>query len=157
MKIPIRLSAAAILMAMPVLTCSLSALAQERGYWRAASSNAEAITSDVAISNTKISINLTSFTIAQIRKLQPAEINAAFDADIGAGGSGNLYRLNVPAGQRFAHHNTLCGSDDTEWMATYVQGRNLQIAFFSGSSMPVLTPDALANSTNVCGAYSYVR
>lgn len=157
MKIPIRLDAAVLLIAMPVLTGSLSALAQEKGYWRAANSNAEAITGDVAFSDTKISINYTSFAIAQIRKLQPAEIGAAFDADIGGGGSGNLYRLDIPAERKFVHHNSLCGNDNTEWMATYVQGRNLRIAFFSGSTMPVLTPEALTSSTNVCGSYSYVR
>jgi hypothetical protein len=140
-----------------MLACSLSGSAQDKGNWRAASSTATAITGDIAISESKVTINFTGFTIAQIRKLNPAEASAAFNADSGTGGSGSLYRLSVPASKRFLHHNTLCGSEDTQWMATYVQGRTLQVAFFSGSSMPVFTIDALSNSSNLCGTFTYVR
>ena len=72
-------------------------------------------------------------------------------------GSGYLYRLNVPATKRFLHKNSLCGSDDTQWLATFVEGRSLRVAFFSGTDAPVLTVDALANSTDVCGTFSYSR
>jgi hypothetical protein len=141
-----------------VLVCgSLIGAAQDKGYWRAASSNANEITGDLSITNDKITINFSSFTIAQIRPLKPAESSAIFDADPDAGGSGSLYRLNVPAQKRFLHKNTLCGSDDTKWFATYVQGRALHVAFFSGADMPVFTPEALANTTDVCGTFSYSR
>jgi hypothetical protein len=120
-----------------LLCCSLPGLAQDKGYWRAVSSNADAITGDLSISESRLSINMTAFSIAQIRPLKPAESSAVFDADPGEGGSGYLYRLNVPAAKRFLHHNTLCGSDDTQWMATYVHGRALRVAFFSGTDMPV--------------------
>ncbi len=149
----IQFGAIACLMAV----CSLPLTAQDKGYWRAVSSNAGEITGDLAISNDKITINFDSFPLAQIRPLKPAESSAVFDADPGAGGIGYLYRLNVPAQRRFLHKNTLCGSDDTQWIATYVQGRALHVAFFSGSDMPVLTPEALANSTDVCGIFSYSR
>lgn len=139
-----------------MLAGSLAGTAQDRGYWRAASSNAEAVTGDLSISDTKVMINLTSFTIAQIRKLTPAEVGAAFDADVNSGRTGNLYRLSVPAERRFLHHNTLCGSDDTQWMATYVDGHTLQVLFFSGDDMPVFTSIALANSSALCGVYTYV-
>jgi hypothetical protein len=137
--------------------CSLTAIAQDKGYWRAASTNADAITGDLTISESRLSINMTAFPLAQIRPLKPTESGAMFDADPGEGGSGYLYRLSVPAGRRFLHHNTLCGSDDTQWMATYVHGRGLRVAFFSGTDMPVMTPDALGNSTDVCGTFSYSR
>ena len=141
-----------------LLLCgSLSAPAQDKGYWRAASSNANDITGDLTINDSKLTINFTSFPLAQIRKLQPAESSAVFEADPGSGGSGFLYRLNVPGAKRFLHKNSLCGSDDTQWLATYVQGRSLRVAFFSGTDMPVLTADALANSTDVCGTFSYSR
>jgi hypothetical protein len=140
-----------------VLACSLLSAGQEKGHWRAASSTAEAITGDIEIADEKISINFTGFTIAEIRKLAPAEISAAFAGDMSAGGSGNLYRLNIAGSKRFLRHNTLCGSEDTEWMATYVLGHNLQIAFFSGSDMPVFTAEAMANATNLCGTFSYAR
>jgi hypothetical protein len=138
-------------------SCSLSSSAQDKGYWRAAGSTARAITGDIAISDLKLSINYTPFTLAQIRQLEPAEAAAAFDTNTNAGGIGNLYRLNVPAAKRFLHKNTLCGSDETQWMATYAEGNELQVVFFSGTKMPILTPEALANSTNLCGVFSYVR
>jgi hypothetical protein len=140
-----------------LLLCSHPAIAQDKGYWQAVSSNAVAITGDLSISESKLSINMIAFPVAQIRALKATESSAAFDADPGEGGSGYLYRLNVPAARRFLHHNTLCGSDDTQWMATYVHGRTLRVAFFSGTDMPVITPDALANSTDVCGTFAYSR
>jgi hypothetical protein len=140
-----------------VLVCCVSAVAQEKGNWRAANSTAQSITGDVMISDEKISINFSSFAIARIRGLEQSEVSAAFDADSGAGGSGSLYRLSVPASKRFMHRNTLCGTEDTQWMATYVAGRSLHLAFFSGQKVPVLTPDAVANSTDLCGTFSYVR
>jgi hypothetical protein len=138
-------------------TCARSSSAQDNGNWHAASSTAIAITGDLTISGEKISINFTAFPLAQIRKLGPAEAVAAFNADSSTQGHGNLYRLSVPAAKRFLHHNTLCGSEVTQWMATYVVGRDLQVAFFSGAKMPVLTSEALANSTDLCGTFSYVR
>jgi hypothetical protein len=140
-----------------LLISSLPLAAQDRGYWRAASSNASDITGDLSITSDKITINFSSFNMAQIRPLKPAEFTAIFDADPNAGGNGNLYRFDVPAQKRFLHKNTLCGSDDAQWIATYVQGRALHIAFFSGSDMPVFTAEALANSTDVCGTFTYSR
>jgi hypothetical protein len=144
--------AAGLLCAYP-----LSSYAQDKGTWHAASSTAAAITGDLTISEDKISINFTGFPMAQIRKLEPAEAGATFNADSPTAGSGNLYRLSVPASKRFLHHNTLCGTEVTQWMATYGVGRDLQVAFFSGAKMPVLTSEALANSTDLCGTFSYVR
>jgi hypothetical protein len=138
-------------------TCPLSSSAQDKGAWRASGSTATAITGDVAISDERLSINFTAYTIAQIRKLEPAETAAAFSADNPPGSGGFLYRLSVPAAKRFLHHNTLCGTEQTQWMATYAQGHDLQVAFFSGTNAPVLTSEALANSTDVCGMFSYAR
>lgn len=137
-------------------TCALSCSAQDKGYWRAASSNAHAITGDISISDFKLSINYTLFTIAQIRQIKPDEATAAFGGEH-PGGTGYLYRMNVPAEKRFLHKNTLCGSDETQWMATYAAGNNLQIALFSGDKEPVLSSAALADSSNLCGLFSYNR
>ena len=129
---------------------------QEKGDWRAASSNANSITGDIGFSGSKVFINFTPFTIAQIRRLEPSETSAVFAAE-GAGSGGNLYRLNIPASHRFLHHNTLCGSDDTQWMVTSVVDRTLHVAFFSGAETPVFTPEALNNSTDLCGTFTYAR
>jgi hypothetical protein len=139
------------------LTCSTLAVAQETGYWRAANKTAKSVTGDVGLSTEKISINFSSFWIAQIRALTPAELGAAFSADAGAPGYGSLYRLSIPADKHFLHKSSICGSEDTQWMATYASGRTLQIAFFSTSQMPVLTTDALTNNSNLCGVFEYEK
>ena len=134
----------------------LSAAAQEDGPWRAASTNSRAITGDVVFSPLNISINFTAFTIAQIRSLKTEEVLALFNPDSPTGG-GNLFRVQIPADKRFLHKNTLCGSESTQWIVTYAQGRSLQVAFFSGTTPPVLTVEALNDAPNVCGIFSYVR
>jgi hypothetical protein len=145
------------LFATLALLFTASSHAQDKGYWRAASKTASSITGDVALSNDKVSINFLSFTIAPIRALKPEEAVAAFDADRTQPGGGNLFRLEIPGATKFLHKNTLCGGEDTTWMATYASGKSLQIAFFSGAKPPVLTIDALANSTDLCGTYTYQR
>lgn len=139
-----------------VLGCSLSVAAQDRGAWKAASSTADSITGDIAISETKLSINLTQFTIAQIRKVEAAEASAVFASEENLG-AGNLYRLNIPAARRFLKHNSLCGSEDTQWMVTSVSGKVLHVAFFSGQMQPVLNFEALNKSSDLCGTFTYVR
>jgi len=139
------------------LTCITTLFAQERGNWRAASSNAKSITSDIAISAEKLLISFTTFPIAQARPLKPAELKAAFDLDGEAAGTGSLYKLNIPATQKFVKKNSLCGAEDTQWMVTYVSGHTLQVAFFSGAPVPLFTPEAIATTTNLCGVYTYVK
>jgi hypothetical protein len=141
--------------ALILFVCSLSAAAQEKGSWSAASSNAKAITGDIAFSETKLTISLVNFSIAQIRPLKPEEVAAAFDAE--AGGTGHLYRLSVAASQRFLHKNTLCGSEDVEWMATYVEGKTLHVSFFSNPKPPVFSFESLNNSPDLCGSFTYGR
>ena len=140
-----------------VLVCCGIAAAQDQGYWRAAGSTAKSITGDVALSDEKIAINLTNFTISRIRGLQADEVGAIFDAETNAAGSGSLYRLNIPAAKTFLRKNKLCGSEDTQWMVTYAMGRSLVLAFFSGQKPPVFTRAAIADSTDLCGTFSYVR
>jgi hypothetical protein len=143
--------------AASLLLFCLTLSAQEKGIWTAVSSNAKSITGDVELSNERISINLVTFPMARIRGLEQAELSAAFDADSHAGGTGSLYRLSVPFSRKFLHKNTLCGAEDTQWMATYLLGHSLQLAFFSGQKPPVFALDALANSSDACGVFSYAR
>lgn len=130
---------------------------QDRGYWEAASDTARDVTGDISISEMKLSINFARITIAQIIELTPAQATAVFGADADAQGGGNLYRLDVPAEKKFAHHNTLCGEQETQWMATWSDGKSLDVAFFSGESMPVLTADAMAKAGSACELLEYVR
>jgi hypothetical protein len=140
-----------------LLIYCLTVAAQEKGNWRAASSNARSITGDVALSDEKISINFLPFTMVRVRSLEKAELSAAFDADSNANGTGSLYRLSIPAAKKFVHKNSLCGDEDTQWMATYVSGHSLQLAFFSGEQTPIFTLDAIGNSTALCGTFSYAK
>ncbi len=153
MKRHFQLFAAAAFLAL----CSLTASAQDGGYWRASTSTARLVTGDIGISNTKLIINFLSFPVVQARRLKPAEASAVFDADVNAGIEGTLYRLNIPARRRFLHHNTLCGEEDTHWMATYVSGHSMQVAFFSGDAEPVFKFGVIQNSPALCGTYTYVR
>jgi hypothetical protein len=145
---------------MLAFACAIQCPAQQqdKGYWRAASNTAAKITGDISISDSKLTINFHSYPLASIRKLQPAEVSAVFDADVNAASPGALYRLKIPAALRFMHHNTLCGTDETQWMATYLSdSKSLEVAFFSGDEMPVFTIDKISNSSNLCGTYSFVR
>jgi hypothetical protein len=130
---------------------------EDRGLWRAASTNAFAITGDITIGEAKVTLNFAAFPLAQIRRLKPAEVSAVFDADVSAGIEGTLYRLRIPATQRIVKKNTLCGGEETKWMATYVTGRTLKVAFFSGDDMPVFTFEAMQNTTTGCGSFVYGR
>src|SRR5579871_1744782 len=105
---------------------------QDAGYWRAASKTAQSVTGDIALGGEKISINFNRYTLAEIRKLNGAEVSALFDVTANENNRGDLYRLSIPAGQKFLRKNTLCGSDDTQWLATFVEGKQLHAAFFSG-------------------------
>jgi hypothetical protein len=140
-----------------MLICCLTTTAQETGNWRAASSTARSITGDIGVSSEKLFINFTRFTISRIRTLEPAEVSATFDTDSNSGGTGSLYRLAIPADKKFLNKSTLCGSEQTQWMAAFATGGTLKLAFFSGSTPPVFTLDAIQNSTDLCGTFTYVR
>ena len=140
------------------LLCSLAAPAQEQGYWRASSVSAKQITGDISLGTEKMIINVFYPTaISRVRALEPAEISAVFDADSKTGAAASLYRVNIPAEKKFQHKNSLCGTEDVTWMVTYVAPTYLQVAFFSGQKPPVFTFDEIANSTDKCGTFTYVR
>lgn len=130
---------------------------QVRGSWHATSKNAQSVTGDIAISGDKMEIAFAIFPVSQIRALKPEELKATFDLDGEPAGAGSLYKLNVPATQKFLKKNSLCGDETTQWMVTYVAGRSLEVAFFSGGPVPLFTPEAIATTTNLCGVYSYVK
>ena len=131
--------------------------AQEKGYWRAASQTAKSITGDVSFTKEKVTINLSSYWIAQIRTVTPEEARAAFGVESGDGGSGNLYRLSIPGDMKFLRRNTLCGGEDVQWAVTYVARHRLAMDLFSGTHMPVLTAAGLTDAPNFCGTFSYVK
>jgi len=144
------------LLSVAVLLYTFAAFAQENGNWRAANQTAKSITGDIGIAPEKIFINFARFTMSRIRALQPAEVSA-LESEATTAGTSSLYRLSIPPDQKFLHKNTICGSDETQWMATYVEGKTLKVAFFSDAKPPVFTLEALQNSTNLCGTFTYVK
>src|SRR5882757_1766078 len=148
------------LLTAALLLCTLALHAQETGQWRAASNTASSITGDIALAPNRLIINFAGFTISRIRDLEKPEITALFDTGnpaAAAASAASLYRLNIPAAAKFLRKNTLCGSSDTQWMVTYASGRDLRIAFFSNPDPPKFTPEAIANSTDLCGTFAYTR
>jgi hypothetical protein len=146
-----------ILLALSIVSACAQDRNPERGIWHASNKTAKSVTGDIAFSDLKITIDFYPYTIANIRTLTPAELAAAFDADATApNGTGTLYRLLIPGNKKFLH-GTLCAASDTQWIATYIHGKNLQLIFFSGNDMPVLSLDALANNSDLCGLYDYTR
>ncbi len=144
-----------LLCATTALLLCATAMAQDNGYWKATSNTARSVTGDIAISGERLSIYFQPFTIADLRELTPDEITAVFNFDTPDGVHGKLYRLSIAADRKFLHKNTICGVEETQYMATAVQGKTMQVAFFSGSKMPSLKAEDLNNSTNLCGTYTY--
>jgi hypothetical protein len=141
-----------------LLLCTAPLFAQENGNWRASNQTAKSITGDIALAPEKLYINFLRFTMSRIRPLEPAESAAAFEAEAAStAGTGSLYRLSIPPEQKFLHKNTLCGSEETQWMATYLEGKTLKVAFFSNAKPPVFKLEELQNSTNLCGTFTYTR
>jgi len=146
-----------LLCATTAIFLCATAVAQDNGYWKATSNTARSVTGDIAISHERLSIYFQPFTIADLRELAPEEITAVFNFDTPDGVQGKLYRLSIAADRKFLHKNTICGAEETQYMATAVQGKTMQVAFFSGSKMPSLKAEDLNNSTNLCGTYMYSR
>ena len=139
------------------LTAAAAAQAPDKGYWRAVSNTARSITGDLTLADEKISINFAVFPMVKVRNLEKAEVSALFDVDSTATGDGALYHLSIPASKKFLNKNTLCGAEDTQWMVTYVSGKSMRLALFSGQKTPIFTFNAIQNSTDLCGTFEYTR
>lgn len=140
-----------------MVACAPFARAQEQGYWRAESKTAHSITGDISLGADRMSINFGMFTMFRARPLKAEESKAAFDLVEEPTGAGALYKVSIPGNKKFLHRNTLCGAEDVQWMTTYTDGKELRVIFFSGADLPVFTHEAMMNSTQVCGTFSYTR
>jgi len=145
------------LLAAALLIITLAIHAEERGYWRAASNSARNVTGDISLGDEKLTINFSTTTISKVRPLEPTEVSSIFDTDSAAAGTGSFYRVNIPSSKKYLHKNSLCGAENVQWMVAYASGNQLQLAFFSGDKPPVFTFDAMSNSTDKCGTFTYVK
>jgi len=147
----------AVAVIAPILLATTLA-AQDNGYWRAVSNTARSITGDIAISGDRMSMNFVPTTIAEIHELTAEQITTVFNFPDGVNPMGHLYRLNIPGDRKLLHKNTLCGAEDTQWMATAVSGKTMQLAFFSGNMMPTMKAEDMNNDTpTLCGTFTYSR
>lgn len=129
----------------------------DKGNWRPASKTASSITGGLVLSEERMMMGFIPVTIAPIRHAEPAEVSSVFDLAADDNAGGELYRLNIPADRQLLHKNVLCGGEDTTYMLTAVSGKTLQVAFFSGAKLPELKPEVIANSTALCGTFTYSR
>lgn len=76
-------------------------------------------------------------------------------------GKAKVFALQQPSDPVLVRGNRLCGppasiqatsNDLVTWIALTESGRNLELAAFKGSEMPVGT-----NSRNLCATYHYMR
>ena len=147
-----------LLLALTTAAAHAQGAPQEKGLWHAANKPAKSITGDVVFSDFKFSLDFFSYPLANIRTLTPPELAAAFDADPASTAiTGTLYRIDIPSTKTFLRGHPLCSGEGTQWIVTYRSGKSLQLLFFAGNDMPVLTPDALTNNPSLCGLYSYTR
>ena len=140
-----------------VFAFTLSATAQEDGPWRAASTNARAITGRYRLLSTKVHHQLHHFHHQPRSVRSKLRRSSRSSTPISPRAAAISSASTFQPIRRFLHKNTLCGSESTQWIVTYAQGRSLQVALFSGSTPPVLTVDALNDPSNLCGIFSYVR
>lgn len=146
-------------LAIIALACLIAPAArtQESGYWRAASNTASSITGDIILSAERLTINFTNYTVTRMRALKPEEISGVFDLEPEIVSHAGLYRMNIPGDKRFLHKNTLCGSEDVQWMVAYATGHELRVAFFSNAKIPSFKREDIMNSTDLCGTFTYAR
>ena len=157
MKRRMMVAAAAGMILVGVVFGAAQATSPDIGHWSAKTDRTRDMTGDLTITPGMLTIYQSKFPLARVRKLTPAETGAVFDADTNARIGGDLYRLHVPPGVYYTGGDLLCGREVIRWMATYVSGRTLQVAFFSGDDAPVFTFDAVSNSTAMCGMYIFSR
>ncbi len=137
--------------------------------WTAMSHTAYAITGDVVTSRDSISLLKKSYPLVLDRDLHGDELqNSAkllyVEAVTSSGLVGRLFRTEIPATTHLINDNTICGSENAEWvlvLTTHAEGRGsdtgdwLYLAFFSGDAEPVFQTQALENSKALCGTYNY--
>ena len=115
------------------------------------------ITGDIALTPGKLLMAHRAFPLKQARAIEPAHladvgkiVNATGDVQSAA-----LYKTMVPRRTALLKANIICGSKDAEWMLAVFEKNELAVAFFAGAKEPDLAPNAVANSTDLCGTFSY--
>ena len=133
---------------------------QER--WLATSNTALAITGDIKLSPTKLTMARRDYPLTLVRDIDAqhlSDIGKSFASDHPT--AARLYKTRIPAKARLLNGNDICGPWDANWLLavnennTDDNGPTLSLAFFSGDSEPHLDYEAIENTTNLCETYGY--
>ena len=152
-----------------LLTVTTISQAQQDRYTKpiqyfAVSTTAMGITGDVGFSDTKLKIRHRIYPLTLVHSLSNSELLDAAKLFSFVGTpterDGFLFRTSIPRNAPMEGRNTACGSKDVTWLLVEIIGKNrdsLNIAFFSGSKVPDISPASIDTSTDLCGTYSYEK
>jgi hypothetical protein len=145
-----------------ILTAAVAAVQTGRAEaaaakWSAMSTTAMSITGDVTLSPTDLTMAGTGYPLTHVATV-PAQQRAGIGQFIAVTepAAVDLYRIKIPGARKLRNGNTLCGGNDVAWLLVVSgSGPTLALAFFSGAAQPPLDPNALSNSTALCGTFTY--
>jgi hypothetical protein len=128
--------------------------------WTALSTAAMGITGDVKTTDSTMAIGTKRLTLNLIHTLGNEDIrNAAklFSLKPDERVFGGLYSTHFAATTKLQSGNTLCGKSSVSWVLEVRDGKDLYVAYFSGTDEPNLAPEVLNNSRDLCGAFWYEK
>ncbi len=126
--------------------------------WTAVSKTAMGVTGDLLVRPRSVAMAGHTIPLAFLHTLAGAPLQQAaalFPVPVNSRLRGALYKVSVPATTSFMRRNTLCGKQRTTFFVLLTDGSDLQLAMFAGRNEPNLSANAVANSTEFCGTYSY--
>jgi hypothetical protein len=133
--------------------------------WTAMSTTAMGITGDIIETKDQLVIQHQHLKLTPVRKLEGRDLGYSAKllyATLNNETRGELYKTYLPANAHLQGTNTLCGRNATSWIVVLHTvdrngGINLDLAFFSGSEQPDLTPAAISNSRELCSTFWYQK
>ena len=127
-------------------------------HWTAISNTAMGVTGDLTVTPRSVTMAGRTLQLALLHTLagpQLGQAAALFPVAVTSKLRGALYKVSIPATAAFKSSNTLCGKQATTFFVLLTDGSDLELAMFSGKNEPNLSANAIANSTEFCGTYSY--
>jgi hypothetical protein len=121
------------------------------------------ITGDITETKDQFVIQHQHLKLTPMRKLEGRDLEYSaelLNATLSSETRGELYKTYLPANTHLQSTNTLCGRNVTSWVVALRTidrngHSNLNLAFFSGSKQPDLTPAAIGNSKEICSTFWY--
>lgn len=125
--------------------------AESKVMWTAMSRTAMAVTEDIGLTPSAITIKGTDYSLTLVREIADTDLAEASEiVNESKVSTARLYKVRVPE---------FCGAgSDAAWMlAVYsVEAHGLSLAFFSGNEEPILNDQTVSTGHNLCGTFAYV-